>query len=118
MRVVIAGSRDIHDYALLERAILASGFTISEVVSGMQDGVDNLGLEWAMKNDVKMRGFWPTLKNDPRAYRGRNLAMAQYAEALIAIPGPKRAGRGDGTANMLMHARAYGLKIYIHELEG
>lgn len=35
---IIAGSRDIEDYNIVSQAIRASGFLITEVVSGMARG--------------------------------------------------------------------------------
>ena len=46
MRVIIAGSRDIEDAKLVHDAVVASKFSITEVVSGGARGVDLLGLVW------------------------------------------------------------------------
>ena len=47
MKVIIAGSRGVEDYALVEEAVKQSGFDITEVVSGTARGVDLLGEHWA-----------------------------------------------------------------------
>lgn len=46
MRTIIAGSRSITDYALIQKAVSESGFEITEVVSGGAIGVDRLGERW------------------------------------------------------------------------
>ena len=43
MKVIIAGSRGITDGRLVSAAVAASGFDITEVVSGTCHGVDQLG---------------------------------------------------------------------------
>lgn len=92
MRCIIAGSRDIHDYALLEKAIRDSGFAITEVVSGTQRGVDRMGERWSRDVLHKSPAHFPPRNYTPEAHRERNVKMAQHADCLIAIPGPKVAG--------------------------
>lgn len=111
MKVIIAGSRAFTDAGLVERAIRASGFRIEQVVSGAGDGIDTLGERWAERNNISVQKF-------PADWRGfgrsagprRNLQMAQYANALIAIPGPDSVG----TLDMISKATARGLRVYIH----
>lgn len=113
MRVIIAGSRDIYDRALLEGAITASRFRISEVVCGMARGVDTIGRQWAEDNDVPVADFpadWDRFGKSA-GYR-RNLSMAQYADALIAVWD----GHSKGTENMIYLARKHKLKIYVVDL--
>lgn len=43
MKVIIAGSRTLHSYDLVVRAVKDSGLQITEVVSGGARGVDRLG---------------------------------------------------------------------------
>jgi len=86
MRVIIAGPRDVFDRALVDLAVKASGFAITEVVSGKASGVDTLGEDWAKDNGVPVKEFpadWDRYKK--RAGAIRNVAMAGYADALIAI---------------------------------
>lgn len=52
MKTIIAGSRTIADYELLEQSIAECGWQITEVVSGGASGVDALGEEWATRNSV------------------------------------------------------------------
>lgn len=131
MRVIIAGSRSILDPAIVEAAIAASGFEITELVCGMASGVDRLGYWWAKQNDVPIIEK-PAAWNDLEAPRARirtnrfgkrynanagcdrNGKMAHCAAevngALIAVWD----GKSSGTGNMIEHARAYRLLTYVH----
>jgi hypothetical protein len=117
MRVIIAGSRSVTSYAVVEAAIARSGFTISEVVSGTARGVDRLGELWAARNGVPVKKFpadWDTYGK--RAGYLRNKEMAEYAEALVAI----HDGESRGTQHMIDTARETGLKVSVTtaEVEG
>ena len=110
MRVIIAGSRGITDFSLVQEAITESCFEITEVVSGHARGVDALGEAWALKHGVKLKVFpanWD--KYGPRAGPIRNGEMAEYAEALIALWD----GKSSGTESMIEKAQAKGLKVYV-----
>ncbi len=125
MKTIIAGSRDIWSYALVERAVYLSSFDITEVFCGMAPGADSAGWAWAHVNGIPIREFpadWDDIsrgfkikrwgnyaqKYNPRAGLERNTRMAKYADALIAVT------RGSsGTANMIMQARDHGLKVFV-----
>lgn len=86
MRVVIAGSRNITDYAALQHAIAQTDFSISEVVSGCARGVDTLGERWAINNNVPIISFpanWARFGRAAGHYR--NSEMASYADAAIIL---------------------------------
>ncbi len=117
MKVIIAWSRDIHDYALLMRAIAASGFQITEVVSGTQLGVDKMGERWAKESGLPCHRE-PPASHDYQGLRGRNAKMAAYADAAIVIPAPSRAGRGNGSLDIIKRMEAYGKPVFVPELEG
>lgn len=117
MKVIIAGSRSIKDMALVEAAIAASGYHITEVVSGGARGVDSLGEEWAILNKIKLGPDFSVpdyewKKNPHTAGHKRNGRMAKYAEALIAIWD----GVSGGTANMIEQARAHGLLVFVYRV--
>jgi hypothetical protein len=108
VKVIIAGSRDINDVQLVERAIQESGFVITEVVCGMARGVDTIGRLWAERNKIHVAHFpadWNRFGK--RAGHLRNAEMADYAEALICIHHDS-----PGSLDMVQLARARGLKIY------
>jgi hypothetical protein len=130
MKVIIAGSRHITSLDLTP-IIAASGFQITEVVSGRErKGVDRLGEEWAEARGIHVKPFppdWDDLshpgaairtradgtKYDANAGKRRNQQMAEYADALIAIPCPE----SRGTWDMVNRARRQGLKVYVHEVK-
>jgi predicted Rossmann fold nucleotide-binding protein DprA/Smf involved in DNA uptake len=114
MRCIIAGSRSINHYVVLDHAIQESGWAeeISEVVSGGARGVDALGEEWAYKNHKHLMVFpadWDTYGRS--AGIRRNKTMAGYADALIAVWD----GKSKGTAHMVEEARRQGLKVFVYE---
>ena len=114
MKTIIAGSRDIVDSALLTEAIIASGFNITEVVSGMAQGVDQMGQTWAAEQGIPIKHFPADWKLYGRgAGPVRNREMADYADALIALWD----GKSKGTQHMIKAARERSLKIYIHGTE-
>lgn len=112
IKTIIAGSRDITDYKLVEQAVKDSGFTITEVVSGGARGVDSLGEQWAMENGIPIHCFpanWDA--HGKAAGFIRNSDMACYADALIAITNGSR-----GTANMIAQAKLNSLKLFVKRI--
>ena len=110
MKTIIAGTRTIHDFNLVRQAIIDSGFNISEVVCGEARGVDTLGKNWAHYNNIPVKSFpadWSQYGKSA-GYK-RNVQMADYAEALIAIT-----TGSPGTAHMINIAHEKGLKIFIN----
>jgi hypothetical protein len=116
VKVIVAGSRSIVDYGIVADAIESSGFAAGdvEIVSGGAAGVDRLGEEWASRNGKRWRRFpadWFT--HGRRAGPLRNLAMAKYADALVAVWD----GESRGTKHMLTAASALGLRIHVHRTD-
>lgn len=110
MKVIIAGSRDITDPTLIDEAVLASGFAITEVVCGMARGVDILGLDWANRNLKKVTKFearWQQYGAAAGHFRNREMGM--YANALIAVWD----GRSKGTADMIRIMDEFAKERYI-----
>ena len=132
MKVIIAGSRTINSYIVVQDAIEKSGFDdmccpwmgtddctcegkvngITEVVSGCARGVDALGEEWAYMNHRQLKLFPADWSNGPSAGHQRNARMAGYADALIAVWD----GASKGTANMIAEAKKRGLKVFVYEV--
>lgn len=118
MRTIIAGSRSldkpepIKRYLDSVRAMLrASNVEIAEVVCGCARGVDTIGEQWANENGIPVARFpadWD--RNGRQAGPIRNLQMAKYADALIAIWD----GKSRGTKNMLDLARRH--KLFVWEI--
>ena len=113
MKVIIAGSRGITDIKLVEEAIRDSGFEITEVVSGCARGVDSLGESWAATHGISVKKFpakWE--ENGKKAGYLRNIEMAKYADALIAI----WADSSPGTKHMIKAAQDRSLKVHVRSI--
>ena len=118
MKVIIAGSRGVTDFDLVESAIQDSGFQIDQVVSGMAPGVDLLGVVWARRNGVAYRSFyaaWRTADGQRNMKAGfeRNLRMADYADGLIAVWD----GFSGGTAHMIRTMQMREKPVYYVDLD-
>lgn len=113
MRVIIAGSRSVTSLKVVSEAIAASGFTITQVVSGGARGVDTLGEIWAKNAGVEVVRFPAEWDRYGRSagYR-RNEVMARHADALVAVWD----GSSSGTRHMIEYGRRMGLKVYVHKI--
>lgn len=113
MRTIIAGSRGITDYRLVEVAANTCPWKITMVVSGTARGVDTLGERWALEHGLPVMRFpadWSTYGRS--AGLRRNVTMADYSDALLALWD----GESRGTAHMIECARERGLTIQVHTL--
>ena len=109
MRVIIAGTRSITDYATVVKAIEESGFEVTEVLTGCARGVDLLGERYAKERGIPYRRFPADWKRDGKAANAiRNRRMAENADALIAVWD----GRSSGTANAIEEAQRLGLPVH------
>jgi hypothetical protein len=114
MKVVIAGGREHTDRTLVAKAIEGSGFTITEVVHGGCRGIDTIAGAWAKERDIPVRVFYADWKtHGKKAGPLRNKQMAEYGEALIAIP-----GAGNGTWNMVHNMNLQGKPICVWDENG
>lgn len=109
MKTIIAGSRDYTDPNLILQAVSQIDWRITEVVCGEGKGIDQLGKQWATENGIPVTSFTPNWKIGKAAGPMRNQQMADYADALIAIPSPT----SKGTNDMIKRAAANGLRIFI-----
>ena len=130
MKIIIAGSRTIKDYELVEAACAeyeTEFGKITEVVSGGARGVDKLGERWAEehlgKDATVIKADWkdklsPTysssLRYDPAAGRRRNWKMAQLAVGLVAVRSAEK--KSSGTDDMIRTAKKLGLMIVLKDL--
>lgn len=118
MKVIIAGSRNISDYKLVVETIKRSGYDITEVVSGCATGVDRLGEQWAIANDIpvkEMPADWNRYGNS--AGPQRNKAMAEYADAAIVIWDGKSRGTRNMIENMIRRKKPYHIGMTSATLE-
>jgi len=114
MKVVIAGSRIISDYNLVEIAVIHSGFKISEVVSGTARGADRLGEQYALRHSLPIRRFPADWSKGRSAGMQRNRQMAEYADAVIVLWD----GKSPGSANMIRTAMALNKPVYVLRTNG
>lgn len=117
MKTIIAGSRSITDYEIVERAIECCPFKhlITEIVSGTARGVDSLGEKYAKEHGIPITRFpaeWQDEEgnHNPAAGHQRNARMAVYADALIVVWD----GVSGGTKNMIKEAKVRGLETSIY----
>lgn len=110
MKVIIAGSRDIFlPFEKIEEIVKASGFDLTQLVSGHCKGIDASGEAWAAQNSLPIVLFPPDWdKYLGRAGPIRNSKMAVFADALIAVP-----GSGPGTQDMIQKMKALGKPVFI-----
>lgn len=139
MRTIIAGSRTIEDYQLIEDAVRESGFDITEIISGGQRsykknvgyiGADYFGEQYAERYGLPVvvkKASWDDVLHpnarvrlnrwgkpyDANAGFRRNIAMAEVAEALVAV----RKNNSPGTTHMIQEAERRGLKIYVKDVD-
>jgi hypothetical protein len=116
--VIIAGSRTIKDPRLLRRAIQASKFKVTAVISGDAPGVDRMAIEYAGAKDIPctiMPALWDDYGYSAGTLRNESMAMVckHYMGGLIAIWD----GKSPGTRRMIEVAEKYRLKIYVHRTD-
>jgi len=113
MKVIVAGSRQLNTFDMVEEAIddfWLMGNEITEIVSGGARGVDRLGERYAQENKIPLKVFpaeWD--KHGKAAGAIRNDQMANYADALIAVWDEV----SRGTGHMINSARRKGLLVYV-----
>ena len=107
-RTIIAGGRDLPEdmtfWPALDDARAVLG--IAEVVCGGARGGDTIGRLWAEDHGIPVKMFPADWSKHGRAAGPiRNQQMAEYADALVALPG------GKGTADMIQRAQRRGMKV-------
>jgi len=108
MKVIIAGSRHISDSEELEKLIKNTGWEINEVVSGNCRGVDEMGEQWAEKQNIPVKQFmadWTAYGREAGELRNRD--MAEYADGLILLWD----GKSPGSSCMLRESAKAGISI-------
>lgn len=133
MKLIIAGSRSITEYATLRTAILESGLwklygASLEVISGKAPGVDTLGEEFAKKAGLTIHdrpAAWEDIKapgaviryNKRGAYNAlaghwRNETMAEDADLALVLWD----GASTGSLDMVHRMIAHGKPVYLYPL--
>lgn len=111
MKTIIAGSRDINDLALIEKALDDCGWLPTVVVSGTARGVDQLGERWANERGIPIERYpadWETFGTAAGCIR--NNKMAEVSEACVLVWD----GKSTGTRHMMRAARRMGLRLHVH----
>lgn len=100
MKLIIAGSRTITEFKILEECLQLCSITpdmVTEVVSGTARGVDKLGERWAKENGIPVKSFPADWDNEGKsAGYMRNLDMANYGDVLLSLWD----GKSKGTLHM------------------
>lgn len=110
MKVIVAGSRTITDYKIVEDAINESGFNITEVICGKAKGVDLLGEIYGKENNISIKYFTPDWKTyGKKAGMIRNKMMGDYSHGLVAVWD----GESPGTRGMIKYAKKKGLSVFV-----
>ncbi len=115
MKTIIAGSRELDSYLILSGVIRKIDWEITEVISGTARGADRLGERWAKNHNIPLKKYvanWRRYGN--KAGILRNIEMAEYADALIALWD----GESKGTKHMIEIARKKNLKVYVYMAGG
>jgi hypothetical protein len=111
MRTIIAGSRNVTDYNIINFVMFKIDWKPTEIISGTANGVDKLGEQWAIKNNIPLKQYpadWN--KYGKSAGYKRNLLMAENADALVAIWD----GISKGTKHMIDIAKKKNIKTFIY----
>lgn len=106
-RLVVAGCRDFHDYAVASSEInkhlqkLDVEYSVI-IVSGRAEGADKLGERYAAEHNLTIERF-PAEWDKYGKYAGprRNAQMAQAADAVLVFWD----GKSKGTKNMIENAK-------------
>jgi len=112
LRLIIAGSRYITEYRLLERAMVRSGFRPTVVLSGTCRGVDLLGERWAKAHGVPVERYPADWRLKPK-YAGnlRNTTMVLEADALVCLWEGWAVRDDGGAADVILKAMTHGLLV-------
>jgi hypothetical protein len=122
--IIVAGSRTFTDYniakSVLTNFISTGNINSPTIISGMANGADMLGYNFAKEFDLQIKEYpadWNTYQN--RAGYIRNEQMAKYASEngkgiLIAFWD----GESNGTKHMIELAKKYKLEVHVFDFKG
>jgi hypothetical protein len=114
MRVIIAGSRTINSMAELEKAIVSSGWNITDVIDGAHwQGVDVLSKRWTIDHSVPhypVPAQWQRFGRAAGPIRNRYMAECKQADGCIIVWD----GTSTGSMSMKEEADKMGIPVYLH----
>lgn len=120
-KVIVAGSRNIHNYNLVEQVLLVvmAWYDLEEndvtIISGTARGVDQLGERFAEEYGlpcIRIPAEW-NVYGKSAGYR-RNQEMARQGDMAIIFWD----GESKGTKHMINLAKDYELKFHVFNEEG
>jgi hypothetical protein len=124
LRIIIAGSRDFTNYAVLRHNVVnvllilsPSGKPNAEIISGTANGADKLGERFAKECEYPVKRFpanWD-LYGKSAGYK-RNEQMAIYAKGDYGVLIAFWDGKSKGTKHMIDLANKHGLRVFVVEV--
>lgn len=111
MKVIIACSFGVTDETEIGAAVVASGFTVSMLISSGSRRGDELGENWARRRGINVEivhADWAHAEDVFAAGNERNQAMVDMADALIAVSD----GMTRGVNDLLRRARKRKIPVY------
>lgn len=106
MKVAVIGSRTLK-ITNLEKYLPAG---ITEIVSGGAMGVDRSAKEYALKNDMRMREFFPDYQTYGKvAPLKRNLQIINYSDMVIAFWN----GKSRGTKHIIENCKKLNVPVRV-----
>ncbi len=115
MKLIIAGSREITNHQIVSEAYFdCCPFIATEIVSGGARGVDSIGEAIGVFLNLPIKVFtanW-TEHGKSAGYK-RNIEMAEYADALLAIWD----GNSKGTKHMIDIMNKKGKPVYVYRTD-
>ena len=117
MKVLICGSRNINDPALVSQAVSQIGTIPTHIISGGARGVDKLAAVYAASQGIEFTEYQADWERyGKRAGFIRNYAMVGNADAVIAVWD----GTSPGTKHSIDLARSCRKRVFVflHEAGG
>ena len=113
MKLLIAGSRTINDYHILDEAMKIINVKSSLIISGEAKGVDTLAKKYALNNKINYKGF-PVKWSEYGKAAGhiRNSEMIEEADAVLVIWD----GKSRGTQDTIKKAKKKNIPLTIIEV--
>ena len=110
MKIIIAGSRSLHDYQLLCQTLAPERHRITQVLTGGARGAELLGYRWAWKHAVKHQRFRANWERFGKAAGvRRNHQLAQAGDVLVVFGNTT----SPGTAHLIQCMQQLGKPVVV-----
>ena len=115
IKLIVAGSREFNDYNIVKSKLdkLLQNKP-AEIISGMARGVDMLGVQYAIENDLvlhRMPANWHLYGK--QAGMLRNIDMAKMATHCVVF----RLNKSKGSTHMIETAQYHGLELRVYDFK-